>query len=62
MWLFGILITISCLVSGIFFAQYLTSVWCFFAALISALIYWILGESRSRAGLLTADGLEAGTR
>jgi hypothetical protein len=42
MWVFGILIAVSCLITGIFFAQYLTSVWCFFAALISIAIYWIL--------------------
>lgn len=42
MWIFGILIAVSCLVTGIFFAQYLTSVWCFFAALISIAIFWIL--------------------
>ncbi len=47
MWLFGILITVSCLVTRIFFAQYLTSVWCFFAALISVVIYWILSESQT---------------
>ena len=47
MWLFGILITVSYLVTGIFFAQYLTSVWCFFAALISMAIYWILSESQA---------------
>ena len=47
MWLFGILITVSWLVTGIFFAQYLTSVWCFFAALISVAIYWILHESET---------------
>ena len=46
MWLFGILITVSWLVTGIFFAQYLTSVWCFFAALISVLIYGMLRESQ----------------
>lgn len=46
MWLFGILITISCIITGIFFAQYLTSVWCFFAALISIVIYWILRDPR----------------
>jgi hypothetical protein len=62
MWLFGVMITLSCLVSGIFFTQYLTSVWCFFAALISMVIYWILGDSRSKAGLLTIGGLEAETR
>jgi hypothetical protein len=47
MWLFGIFILISCIVTGIFFSQYLTSVWCFFAALISVAIYWILSESHT---------------
>lgn len=46
MWLFGILIALSCLITGIFFAQYLTSVWCFFAAFISIMIYWILSGTR----------------
>jgi len=32
MWLFGILIAASCLVTGVFYAQYLTSVWCFFTS------------------------------
>lgn len=44
--LLGILMTFSCLVTGIFFTQYLLSVWCFFAALISGVIYWILHDSR----------------
>jgi hypothetical protein len=48
MWVFGILIGVSCLVTGIFFAHYLTSVWCFFAALISITIYWILGGLMGR--------------
>jgi hypothetical protein len=47
MWLFGILITVSCVVAGIFFAQYLTSIWCFFAALISVVIYLILNEPQT---------------
>jgi len=37
---------LSCLVTAIFFTQYLTSVWCFFAALISGVIYWILRDSK----------------
>jgi hypothetical protein len=45
-WLFGILITISYIVTRIFYAQYVTSVWCFFAALLSIAIYWILSGSR----------------
>jgi hypothetical protein len=42
MWLFGVLIGVSCIVTGVFFAEYLTSVWCFFAAVISIAIYWVL--------------------
>lgn len=52
MWLFGILIAVSCLITGIFFEQYLTSVWCFFAALISVAIYWILSGTQSKTGQL----------
>jgi hypothetical protein len=42
--LLGILMTFSCIVTVIFFRQYLTSVWCFFAAAISGVIYWILND------------------
>jgi hypothetical protein len=45
MYLFGILVTISCLITGIFFREYLTSVWCFFAAFISIVIYVIISTS-----------------
>lgn len=41
MWMFGLLVTVSCLITGIFFKEYLASVWCFFAALISAVI-WVI--------------------
>jgi hypothetical protein len=41
----GVLIALSCLVSGIFFKEYHTSVWCFLAALISGVIYWIISIS-----------------
>jgi hypothetical protein len=44
--LLGILMFLSCLVTAIFFTQYLTSVWCFFAALISGVIFWILSDSK----------------
>jgi hypothetical protein len=43
----GILMTLSCLVTGIFFTQFLLSVWCFFAALISGVIYWIISDSHA---------------
>jgi hypothetical protein len=42
MWLFGILISVSCGITVVFFKVYLTSVWCFFAACISIAIFWVL--------------------
>ena len=42
MYLLGIIMALSCLLTGIFFKEYLTSVWCFFAAIISGLIYFII--------------------
>lgn len=50
--LLAILMTLSCIVTVIFFKQYLTSVWCFFAALISGVIYWILSDLQ-KSHLLT---------
>ena len=44
--LLGILMFLSCLITGIFFTQFLISVWCFFAALISGVIFWILRDSK----------------
>lgn len=44
----GILMFFSCLVTALFFTQYLTSVWCFFAALISGIIYWILSDAKKK--------------
>ena len=42
----GCLMFLSCLISALFFMQYLTSVWCFFAAFISMVIFWILKDSK----------------
>lgn len=44
--LLGILMFLSCAVTAFFFTQYLTSVWCFFAAIISVVIFWILRDSK----------------
>jgi len=54
MWLFGILVAASCAVTAVFFSQYLTSVWCFFAALISVTIYWVLSQAQEQQGLAMA--------
>jgi hypothetical protein len=42
----GVLMFLSCLITAIFFRQYLTSVWCFFAAFISGVIFWILRDAK----------------
>jgi hypothetical protein len=42
----AILMFLSCVITAIFFTQYLISVWCFFAAIISGVIYWILNDSK----------------
>jgi hypothetical protein len=49
--LLGILMFSSCAVTALFFTQYLTSVWCFFAAIISGVIYWILRDSKIKFNL-----------
>jgi len=48
---FGILIIISFVITGILYKEYLTSVWCFFAALISSVIYIIIKESQVETGI-----------
>jgi hypothetical protein len=45
--LMGILMFFSCLITAVFFTQYLTSVWCFFAALISGVVFWILRDAKA---------------
>lgn len=44
--LFGLLGLVSLLIAHFFYADTLTSVWCFFAALLSGLIYKIIRDSR----------------
>ncbi len=46
--LLGAFMFLSCVVTAIFFTQFLTSVWCFFAALISGVIFWILMDSKRK--------------
>ena len=41
----GILMAVSCILSFILFTEYTTSVWCFFAAILSIVIYFIINES-----------------
>jgi hypothetical protein len=44
--LFGALLFVSALVTIIAFMEYLTSVWCFFAAVLSVVVYRIVSDSK----------------
>lgn len=51
---FGVLMFVSCLITGVFYLEFLTSVWCFFAALTSLMIIWILQGTRTVRSLSPA--------
>ena len=44
MWIFGLAILVSYIVSSIFYEHYVVSVWCFFASIISLITFAILVE------------------
>jgi hypothetical protein len=48
-WMLGAVVVISYAVAAYFYSEYLLSVWCFFAALASAIVWWIVGEDRAAA-------------
>ena len=51
MWLMGILVALAYVVSYLFYYTYLTSVWCFFAAILSGFVYVILGHLERKKSL-----------
>ena len=55
MWILGIIILASYLVTLIFYRNYMLSVWCFFASLISVMIYYfIVQQSKTKVPTVTA--------
>lgn len=44
MWVVGLAILLSCLITVIFYEHYTVSVWCFFASIISISVYLIMRE------------------
>ncbi|ADR20116.1 hypothetical protein MATR_22710 [Marivirga tractuosa] len=42
MWVLGASILLAYVLTEIFYAQYVVSVWCFFAAILSAMVLWII--------------------
>lgn len=52
LWPLGTIMAASCFVTGIFYKEYMTSVWCFFAAFISGFILLIIIRENKKAGEL----------
>jgi hypothetical protein len=46
MWILGLVFLISFIVSFFVYTTWLTSIWCFFAAIISMLLYWVIGSAK----------------
>jgi hypothetical protein len=42
----GLLLFLSCIISTLLYSQYFISVWCFFSALTSLIIFWFLSDSK----------------
>jgi hypothetical protein len=54
MWLLGVTVLISYAITAIFYTDYIVSVWCFFASIISVAIYIIMYElNKSNQIILT---------
>lgn len=46
MWILGVAFVISFIVSFFVYTTWLTSVWCFFAAILSILLYWVISTAK----------------
>jgi hypothetical protein len=44
LWIFGIAIVIAYIVTQVFYLKYALSVWCFFAAILSMIIYYVMNK------------------
>lgn len=51
-WLLGVCVILSYMATRIFFPEHIISVWCYFAALISCVVYWIIIGQISSPGKL----------
>lgn len=48
MWILGLAFLISFIVSFFVYTTWLTSIWCFFAATLSMLLYWIISSAKPK--------------
>lgn len=49
MWLVGVLVLVSYIITTIFYTDYIVSVWCFFASIISAAIFLVIRLAKNCA-------------
>lgn len=54
---FGFAVAMSYVISILFFEQFVISVWCFFAAIISVLVYFIMNEVQTSSGKLLSQAI-----
>ena len=52
MWILGSTILLSCIITMLFYQNYLVSIWCFFASIISISVYLIINNMTKRNGQL----------
>jgi hypothetical protein len=53
MWMLGITILISYIITSFFYTDYIVSVWCFFASIISIAVYAVLQDNTISSSLIT---------
>jgi hypothetical protein len=49
MWMLGLFLLLSYLITAIYYEAYTLSVWCFFAALISSYVYYFVIQLKTQA-------------
>jgi len=49
MWILGVLVVLSFMVTKVLFPDYIISVWCFFAAIISVIVVYVLEHQRGKS-------------
>jgi hypothetical protein len=53
MWMLGLAILISYIISAIFYEHYILSVWCFFASVISISVYAIIVKIKNESAKIS---------
>jgi hypothetical protein len=47
-WVIGIILIVSFVIAKIFYVDYIISIWCYFATLISVIILWVIAENKQK--------------